>query len=90
MSIEQCAHRALLPASQFLGRQRVEELRPDLKNALERTGLAFSFDLTKGHQSGYWFLSARNDYVLTGRRVQDQAREVGLGFVDGYLEHVVS
>ncbi len=68
----------------------MEELRPNFKNALERTGLAFPFYLPKGHQSGYWFLSARNDYILTGRCVLDQAREIGLGFVDRNLYHFVS
>jgi hypothetical protein len=83
MSVEQQAHAALFPTSQFFRWQGLKEFRAYVKLALEHTRFAIPALVCNRDEPHDRLVAAGNDDRLAAAGLLDEPGELSLGFVNG-------
>jgi hypothetical protein len=64
MRIQQRAHEKLLPACQFIARERSKEFLADTQLALQRTWLTLALEFANRDQARHEFVPARENHLF--------------------------
>src|ERR1700676_2536821 len=87
VSIEQQAHRRLLPALKFFWRQRLKKLGAKVGLSLPRSWFVVAGFVLESHQHHHGRLAASNDDFLTLAGFLHEPRELLLGLVNSNCCH---
>ena len=82
------ARKNSFPSREFLWRKRSKKLWANVEFAFERTGLTLPFRCTDREKASNGLVTPGDDDLFTGIGLFDEARQVGLGLVDGNDGHV--
>jgi hypothetical protein len=83
VSFQENPHGLFFPSVEFILWKGLEELRPDFELPLQKARLTVAVWFPKWHQSHHRLVALSDDDNFPFARLFNEAREVGLGAMDG-------